>query len=333
MNTFNGTDNSGRPRNADGTPKADYSVRKGDEGTATVVVGPKNDRGDVTALQVSGTIAPSLVYRGRGLSTAIVDDARHHKVDIDMSLNTANGRETLVFNKDSSIQLFRGGPTAGFHSSIGIGQGSTIDVPADPNVKDGSEKMDIRLGYVVGNSALRGQLVISDTKMDKLGYAYLPTKMSFGGRVERRANGGSPWVDFLRGSINLELLNHIDRDASLAVSETNPLKIKATTNVVVTIPNRPVLNVNNLVVTVEDKGVSQVGTLAGQYRQGSVVIDLNAESKASSDVLTMTSSEGIQLVYDRSKSVHPLTKNGVSVGVYDEVSKKLTYSDSTFEQF
>ena len=334
-NTFeNDRDNAGKPKGTNGQP-IDYSVRQGDEGVAVLTLGPRNNAGDLTRVQLKGTLAPSLVYRGLGASALIANDARYHEVDIDVALTNASGREKLTFNEDSFIKLFIGASrdTAKFHSSIGIGSDSLVDLPQNPNAKDGTERMVISLGYVVGNSALRGRLEVSDPKWDVSRTVYVPTKMAFGGRVERRTDGNSPWVDFLRGSINVELLNHTTRNAAAPLTAANSMKMQATTNVVVTIPTRPVLNVNNLVITVDDQGASQTGTLAGQYRQGSVVINLDGESKPGVEVLSLTSSEGIKLVYDKSKTAHPMTKNGVLVGVYDEASKKLTYIDNSFEQF
>jgi hypothetical protein len=110
--------------------------------------------------------------------------------------------------------------------------------------------------------------------------------------------------------------------------------MKATLNAVVTIPTRPVLNVNNLVVNSTDKGVAgSTSSMTGQYRQGSVVINFEGADDGSKSTVTLTSSEGVKLVWDADKKIHSMSKGDIKIGEFNEANGKLSYADGTFEEF
>jgi hypothetical protein len=221
-----------------------------------------------------------------------------------------------------------------FKSSIGIGKDSFLEVPANPDARDGTEKFDLRIGYVVGNSAIRGQLAASDAKWDKSGTSYAPTKVNFSGRLERRVSGDSAWVEFLRGSLVMDVIDYDKLDNRFPESANNVLKMKATLNAVVTIPTRPVLNVNNLIVNSTEKGAAgSTSSMTGQYRQGSVVINFEGADDGSKSTVTLTSSEGVKLVWDADKKIHPMSKGDIKIGEFNEANGKLSYADGTFEEF
>jgi hypothetical protein len=216
-------------------------------------------------------------------------------------------------------------------SSISIGKDSFFETPSDPNVSDGIEKIDLQLGYVAGNSAIRGQLAASDAKWDKSKTSYVPTKMVFGGRLERRADGNSSWVEFLRGGLTLTLSNHTEYDASKPTASSNPQRTKADLGLVLTIPTRPILNVS-LILNSTDTGLpDNAVTMTGQYKQGSSTINISGDSVKGT--LVMESAEGVKLSFDQAKTVHPMTKSDFKVGEFNSQTNRLTYADGTFEQF
>lgn len=338
---FMGTANQAKP---DPTTSindvSNYSVQRGHEGladfTRTFV------DGNLTALKLIGTTAPSLKYQGFAVSPVLDNgNGRYHEVQLDVVKSEANGVQRLSLNGADSFIKFFSRNNAGetyFVSSIGVGKDSFIEAPADLDKRDGTEKFDMRIGFVAGNSAIRGQLAASDAKWDKSKTFYAPTKVTFGGRLERRTNGSSDWVEFLRGSLVMDVLDFANFSSNQPVSASNPQTMRATLNAVMTIPTRPVLNLNNFVFNSVDRGAAgDTVTMTGQYRQGAVVINLEGNDGSAANghrpVVTMTSSEGIKLVYDGSKTVHPMTKNDVSVGQFNETTKRLDYADNTFEQF
>ncbi|MDO9568064.1 MAG: hypothetical protein Q7J58_01600 [Hydrogenophaga sp.] len=335
--TYVGTADQGKPVPAENYPA--YSVQRGQEGVADFT--RTFTEGNLTALRLTGTTAPSLYYQGLSVSPVLDNGrGRRHEVELDVVKTVANGVQKLSLNSDAVIKFFSSDQQGAiyFMSSIGVGKDSFIEAPVNTDARDGTEKFDLRVGYVAGNSAIRGQLAASDGKWDKSQTHYVPTKATFGGRLERRADVNSPWVEFLRGNIVMEMLDYTNFFSNQPVSANNPQKIKATLNAVLTIPTRPVLYVKDFVINNTDKGASGATvTLTGQYIQGSVVIHLDGNGGSAANghkaVLTLTSSEGIKMVYDGSKSVHPMTKSDVKVGEFNESTNRLTYSDNTFEQF
>ncbi len=335
--TYAGTANQGKPVPVGQyTDNSGYSVQRGDEGVAdftrTLV------DGNLTALRLSGTTAPSLRYRGLGASPVLDNgNGRYHEVNLDVVKTTVNGLEKIAFGSDAVIKFFSrdsaNTPTV-FRSSIGIGKDSYLQAPAAAGARDGTEAFKLAIGYVAGNSALRGSLEATNSLWDKSKTAYMPTKLVFGGRLETRATSSSDWVDFWRGNLALEALNFAAFDTSLPRSSTNPQTMKATLNAAVTIPNRPVLAVRDLMVVGTDQGLNQNAVLSGQYVQGSLVINLNGTSATgTAGRVTLESSTGIKLDYDESKTVHPLTKSGIKVGEYNASTQRIDYIDGTFEQF
>ena len=118
------------------------------------------------------------------------------------------------------------------------------------------------------------------------------------------------------------------------VSSSNQKKIKATTNLVVTIPTRPVLVLRDWVADVTNFGDSESVNLSGQYVQGSAVINVSGlKPITGASVLSLESTTGIKLLVDGAKSVHPMTKSGVKVGEYNANTGRLSYVDGSFEQY
>lgn len=337
--TFAGTPDQAKPVTTDSYPNnSAYSVQRGEEGTAEftrTIAG-----GSVTALNLTGTTAPSLLYRGLGVNPVLDNgNGRRHEVDLAVAKVTEGNVQKLVLSKDAFIKFFSrdklGDPTV-FRSSIGIGKDSYIQAPVVADAKDGTEAFKLSIGYVAGNSALRGSLEATNAVWDKSKTEYMPTKMVFGGRLETRATPTSEWADFLRGNLTIEAVNFAAFDSSKPVSSTNPQTMKATLNVAVTIPNRPVLAVKDMMIVGADMGQNNSSfTLSGQYVQGSLVVNVNgtAASNGGDSKVNLESSTGIKLDFDSSKAVHPMTKSGIKVGEYNSDTQRLNYVDGTFEQY
>lgn len=337
--TFAGTPDQAKrviPDNsANGQPDPNFFVQRGEEGTAEfmrTITG-----GSVTALNLTGKTAPSLVYPYVDSAVLENGNGRRHEVDLAVAKVTEGNVQKLVLSKDAFIKFFSrdklGDPTV-FRSSIGIGKDSYIQAPVVTDAKDGTEAFKLSIGYVAGNSALRGSLEATNAVWDKSKTEYMPTKMVFGGRLETRATPTSEWVDFLRGSLSIEAVNFAAFDSSKPVSSTNPQTMKATLNAAVTIPTRPVLAVRDLMMVSSDMGPSDnTGTLSGQYVQGSLVINVSGKSGGGQpDKLALESSTGVKLDYDASKTVHPMTKSGIKVGEFDSGARELNYVDGTYDR-
>jgi hypothetical protein len=335
--TYEGTADQGKPVPVGSyTDNSAYSVQRGEEGVANFTRSFTN--GSLTALRLTGTTAPSLYYQGLGVNPVLDSGrGRRHEVDLNVVKTVVNGVQRLSLNSDAVIKFFSSDQQGAtyFMSSIGVGKDSFIEAPVNTDARDGTEKFDLRIGYVAGNSAIRGQLAASDGQWDKSATEYSPTKITFGGRLEQRVDSNSPWVEFLRGNIMMESLNYAEFSSNQPVSAANPQKMKATLNAVLSIPTRPVLNINNFVINTTDEGTSgEATTYTGQYSQGGLTVAIEGESSSAGvNQFTLTSAEGIKLAVDSSKTKHPLTKSGTAIGELNSTSNRLTYSDNTYEQF
>jgi hypothetical protein len=260
---------------------------------------------------------------------------QYHEVNLEVSESEVNGVRRLNLSSDATITFISKNQAGQDYpvSSLGIGKDSFLEVPTNPNARDGTEKFDLRIRYVAGNSSIRGQLAASDAKWDKSGTSYVPTKVVFGGRLERRADGSSEWVDFLRGSVTVSVLDYEQFDARVQTSRSNPQRTRADLGLVLTIPTRPVLNVSlTLNNTVTDAPEDTV-TVTGQYKQGSSTINISGATATGTGTLALESTSGVKLSYDKTKTIHPMTKSGVKVGEFNTQNSRLTYADGTFEEF
>lgn len=253
--------------------------------------------------------------------------AQYKQVNAVDTLQTELALESGSYIKGSSFDL----------SASGSGVEAPLEplavaaVPNDPlAVFDGSHAILLKLRFATAQSALKGQFFMGNFGLDASKSLYSPANMSFSGGVERK---GMP---FFEGSVTAEQLNPSVFVANIPTSAQNQQKARVTLAGKVSIPNRIPVSAN-LTINNTDAGSTGSASLSGQYRQGAVVINIEGQSSrtpvARSTQLTLTSSEGIKLVVDSSKTVHPLTKSGTAVGSLDTTTNRLTYADNTFEQY
>ena len=310
-------------------------------GNAATLVTQRDSGGKITAVNLVGELSPGYEF---GHGSSYFDSSRSmwvyvppvvtvlgdkHNATLSASLSTVGELEKLALS--GSIDLIKNGA---METRIELADGSYLQAKRDAtgsySAQDGSQELLLKLKASTADSAVAGNIKLSAFKLDASNTSYIPTVMSFSGSVQR--NG----VSFFDGTLTGEALNHASFKSNEPRSPVNVETLRVGFIGKVIIPTRPVLNVS---LSVVNKGTGSSATdtadLAGQYSQGSIVINLAGKTSAATNILKLESSAGISLVIDKTKSIHPLTMtlSGERVGEFSTANNRITYSDSSYEQF
>lgn len=298
-------------------------------GNAATLAVLRDTNGKVTSVDLKGELSPSysvengIAADGGPVVTVLGDK---HNVALNAVLTKIGQLNKLALS--GSIDLIKAGA---LDTRLELSEGSNVQatVTADglTSPSDGSQEIFLRLKASTLNSAVIGDLKFSAFKSDASN-VYAPTLISFGGSVQR--NG----LNFFEGALTIELLNTAAFQSAIPRSANNVQIVRTGFTGKVSIPNRPAINLNLTVIN-RDAGSTANNTsdVSGQYRQGSIVVNMLGNTSGASEVLNLESTEGIKMVVDISKSTYSLTKGADSVGEYSPATNRITYSDGTFEQF
>ena len=310
-------------------------------GHAATLASQRDGNGKITALNLAGELSPAFSITGHwtysfdsilnrwvskpNIVATVLGDK--HNVTLSAVLSKVGELDKLALS--GSIDLIKAGA---LESRIELADGSYLQAKPDAtggySAQDGSQEMLLKLKGGTTGSTLAGDLKISAFKLDASATSYIPTLVSFAGSVQR--NG----VSFFEGTLTGEALNHASFKSNEPRSPSNEETARLSFTGKVIIPSRPLLKVSLSVVNhARGSNANDTAELAGQYSQGSITINLAGNTSAASDILTLTSSEGISLVIDKSKSSHPLTKGSEKVGEFSTANSRVSYSDSSYEQF
>ncbi|NMM07945.1 hypothetical protein [Polaromonas sp.] len=310
-------------------------------GNLATLATQRDGNGKITALKLAGELSPAFsitrnwtsrfdsvlkrwVYKPNVVATLLGDK---HNVALSAALTKLGELDKLAVS--GSMDLIKAGA---LESRIELAEGSYLQAKPDGtsgySAQDGSQEMLLKLKGSTTGSTLAGDLKISAFKLDASSTSYIPTLVSFAGSVQR--NG----VSFFEGTLTGEALNHASFKSNASRSASNVQIMRAGFDGKVTIANRPVLKVK-LSVTQNDTGSDATNTTAlnGQYAQGLIVINMTGAGSAAANSITLESTRGVKLVIDKSKTTYPLTKSGQVVGEYSTLNNRITYTDSSYEQF
>jgi hypothetical protein len=328
-------------KTADGTAQARTQHGAAFPGNAATLVTQQDGNGRVTAVNLAGELSPAFqitrnpnYYYDTGLALSVYKPNQvakvlgdKHNVALSGALTQVNGLDKLALS--GSMELIKAGS---LESRFELASGSYLQAKPDGagghSVQDGSHEMLLKLKGGSSASSFTGDLKIGAFKLDASSTIYIPTMISFAGSVQR--NG----VSFFDGTITAEALNYTSFNASLPLSNSNAPTIKSGFVGNVSIPNRPVLKVSlSATQKYTGSGATTTSGLSGQYVQGYATI--NVSGSTDSSIVTLESTSGIKLVIDKSKTTYPLTKSGSSevLGEFSTSNHRLTYSDSSYEQF
>lgn len=310
-------------------------------GNAATLATQHDSSGQITALNLSGELSPAFsitsnsasyfdgalsrwVYKPNAVATVLGDK---HNVALYAAVTKVGTRDNLALS--GSLELIKAGA---LETRLELAVGSYLQAQPDATgnyaAQNGSQEMLLKLKGGTAGSTLTGDLKISAFKLDASGTTYIPTLVAFNGSVQR--NG----IAFFEGSLVGEALNYASFNSALPRSNTNVQTLRVGLVGKVNIPNRPVLSVS-LSATQNDKGSSATSTaaLSGQYVQGLLTINVSGAASATANLITLESTSGIKLVIDKSQPMYPLTKSGQAMGQYSPLTNRLTYTDSSYEQF
>lgn len=306
-------------------------------GNIATLTTQRDGNGNLTSASLVGEISPAFtigggaVYWDSGLQRTVFKEntatvlGDKHNVSLTGALTKVGTLEKLAVA--GSIELIK---TNALETRIELGDGSYLQATPDANgsydATNGSQEMLIKLAGKTAASAITGDLKIGAFKLDSSSTSYIPTEISFKGTVQRND------VSFFEGALTAKALNHAAFNSTLPRSNTNPQVMSAEFLGKVMIPTRPTMTVS-LSATNTDMGNTSTTQTTGQYSQGLITINLSGSHSAASNVTTLTSTNGLTLVIDESKTIYPLTKGVDTVGSYSTVTKILTYGDGVFEQF
>jgi len=308
-------------------------------GNASTLTAQRDANGQITSVSLSGELSPAFtiesapsyyfdptlnysVYKQNQTATVLGDK---HNVALSGVLTQAAGINHLALA--GSVELIKAGV---LETRLALNAGSYVQ--SSPNdmygnlMHDGSQEVLLKLSGGSAASTINGELKGGAFKLDASGTDYSPTLMSFTGSVQR--NG----ISFFDGSITAEMLNRASFNTFAPISSTNVLQSRVGIVGNVSITNRPTLALT-LTGTNSDSGFYSSSTLSGQYVQGNLTININGSNSLTSKVLTLESTDGVKLVLDNAKTVHPLTKVGVLMGELSTLTNLLTYTDGSYEQF
>ncbi|MDO8456344.1 MAG: hypothetical protein Q7T07_05455 [Burkholderiaceae bacterium] len=307
-------------------------------GNAATLVSQRDSGGKITAVNLVGELSPGYEI---GHGSSYFDSSRSmwvnvppvvtvlgdkHNIALSAALSKVGDLDKLAVS--GSIDLVKNGA---LETRMELIDGSYLQAKLDQgsySAQNGSQEMLLKLKASTAGSAVSGDVKLSAFKLDASSTSYIPTLVSFAGSVERKG------VSFFEGTLTGEALNHASFKSNDPRSGANVQKVRIGFTGKVAIPTRPTLNVNLSVVNNNTgSSATSTATLGGQYSQGAIVINLAGQTSAASNVLTLTSSEGIQLVIDKSKTSYPLTKNGALVGQYATSSNRINYTDNSYEQY
>ncbi len=293
-------------------------------GNAATLITQRDSNGQITALSLAGELSPAFSIEGGSFNmppvATVLGDK--HNVALSAALSKVGTLDKLALS--GSIALIK---ADALETRIELAVGSYLHATTgNASAEDGSQEMLLKLKANTAGSAVTGDIKLSAFKLDVSHTSYIPTLVSFIGSVQR--NG----VSFFDGSVTVEALNHASFNVNLPRSSTNVHTLRVGFVGKVTIPARPILDVN-LSVTHNDAGASSTAALSGQYRQGLITINLTGISSPTTHILTLESTEGVKLVIDESKTSHPLTVNGEEVGTFTPSNSRITYIDGIWEQF
>lgn len=292
-------------------------------GNASTLTGQWDGAGKLAGVTLVGELSPGFEVDYWTRNVTVIGDK--HNVNLSAVMSTVGALDKLAFS--GSIDVIKAGA---LETAISIEAGSYLQASnGNYQAHDGQQEMLLKLKASTAGSAVTGDIKLSGMKADKSNTRYLPTTLAFAGSVQR---GGRR---FFEGSMTADVLDFANYSVNLPNGAANPSKLRIGLTGKVSIPNRPTLNVG-LSTTIRDEGGSNFTTATtGQYSQGSLSINLTANSALAGDTLTMTSSEGVKMVVKSGDKTYPLTfgAGNDSVGSFDPKTNRITYTDNSYEQF
>ena len=312
-------------------------------GNASTLITTRDSSGNINGVNLQGELSPGYQvttnwsgYYDTALNWIVKPNAiatlygDKHNVVFNGALTHPNdgidkysfsGSSELIKNglSDTHFSLLDGSYVLASSSSVATAQG------AQTVVQDGSHEIVLKISGGSAESQISGNLKLGSFSTDFSHTHYQPTLFSFAGEIGRNGNS------FFGGSIVAESQNYANFDETLPASNLNYMKIHTSFTGSINIPTRLPLLVN-MVSNQVKAGESTASSLdiSGQYTQGTLIINLSAYNKLNVRMMTLQSTDGVELTVDQTKTIYPITFNSVLEGVYDTTTGKIDYVDGTY---
>lgn len=307
-------------------------------GNASVLTATWDANARPTSITLAGELSPGFRSDNNGVSyydlalmTWVVKPATisvlgdKHNVNLSAVVSQVGTLQKLALS--GSVNLIKAGA---LDTAISLGAGSYVQATAgNANLGDGSQEVLLKLKANTANSALLGDFKFSAFQFDKSGMNYAPSQLDFTGSVQRNN------VNFFEGSFVVKDTTRATFNEMLPTSALNVHKVSLGLNGKVIIAARPTINLTLNVLHTDAGLLNNTSSFNGQYQQGALTINLAGTSNNVGQQSTLTSTDGVKMVLDSTKSIYPITFGAANdaVGSFDTLSNKVSYTDGTYEQF
>jgi hypothetical protein len=246
---------------------------------ASLTVG-RNTSGVVNAISLSGEISPTITQTGatgpsfgvvfstQESATGVAIDAAKHAVNLNISVAepSATLRKSTI---SGSIATFKG---TSVDSTIGFAPGSFVEwvpsiVAGQENDVNAGRLMGFKFGVDIATpvTTIKAFITAGGTKTGVNGKDK-PGNFEFNGQINRNS------ALLFDGKIVANWLNNDTYNELAPDSASNFQKVTASVVGILAVPTRPVLNLDLAV----DGTTWPNGSISGQYRQGSSVVNLSS---------------------------------------------------------
>jgi hypothetical protein len=192
--------------------------------------------------------------------------------------------------------------------------------------------MNLTVAVAMPNAKFEGTFVAGSASFDASHNQYSPTAGSFDGKIYE-GDGAGGYRLLLSGKVTAGADNHATYNASAPHTATNFLKGKASFEGKVMLAGRPdmglTLNAQNDTFTQK----SMSGTFFWNSR--SFNISGVSDSATNTGSATISNSDGVSFTLPRNSGNVPrdIMKSGLKVGTINLATKRIDYTDGSFEQF
>ena len=244
--------------------------------------------------------------------------AARYPVDIAGAVTQlANGAFQALFSSGKLGVVAVGATDPGLSIDFSPGGTSIAVIPSDftSAAQRAAAKLNLAASISDAKGHMAGSLLIDQLSLDANGDP-VPGHVKFVGELGAAPIvGGQPGalVTFLSGSLEATL------GSTPVVSFSGSL----------TLPNRPVATLT--VSVTETSTVTGASSLEGRYVQGGITVTITGSKSATGSTATFADSSGVSTTVGSHAASANVTVGGRQTAVIDKDTKRISYSDGTFE--
>jgi hypothetical protein len=197
-----------------------------------------------------------------------------------------------------------------------------------------SELSAMNLGVTVAmpNAKFEGSITAGTPSFDVSKTAYTPTAGSLIGKVYE-GDGAGGYRLLLDGKLSGGVTNYASFNASAPETASNTFQRYAAFEGKVLLKNRPEMGLTMNVLNDAFNSEKFSGTF--MWNNKSFSLQGSQNGNPSSGSLTVTNSDGVRVVIPKphTTALIPITKGGLTVGLINPATKRIDYTDGTYQQY